>query len=184
MCKTLTTIGCIIIGAGLLDWYDLWHLVIGLPLLVGGMLSCLWLWQRLWPGDEEEANETRDDIGGAWSQSHCGYAVWGAYRGSACGGVRCGLTDGSCSGLAGAGLLRPLREVSILAEGHVYARSIEVVEVQLQQPLGATCRRALQEHKARAFLGLAGQRQGKERLDMLLQARKAAEDIPLYDLCR
>jgi hypothetical protein len=38
MCKTLTTIGCIIVGAGLLGWYDLWHLVIGLPLPVGGML--------------------------------------------------------------------------------------------------------------------------------------------------
>jgi hypothetical protein len=29
---------------------------------------------------------------GGWSPSHCGDAVWGACHGSACGGVRCGLS--------------------------------------------------------------------------------------------
>jgi outer membrane protein OmpA-like peptidoglycan-associated protein len=182
MCKTLTTIGCLIVGASLLGWYDRWHLVIGLPLLVGGMLACMWLRKRLRLEDEENTDEIPDDTDGSGRQVilgvlHGGVAVLlltAAFAIAAWTDMAGSLREPDCS--------VPLREIGILTEGQAYARIIEIVEAQLQPSMGASCRQALREHKVRALLALADQSQGPERLDKLQQAWEEAERIPHYDL--
>jgi hypothetical protein len=162
MCKTLTTIACLIVGASLLGWYERWHLVIGLSLLAGGMLLCMWLRKRLQPEDGENTDEIPDDTDGAGRQVilgvvHGGVAVLlltAAFALAAWTDMAGSLREPDCS--------NSLRAIRILTEGQAYARIIEIVEAQLQPSMDASCHQALREHKARAFLALADQSQGQE----------------------
>jgi outer membrane protein OmpA-like peptidoglycan-associated protein len=184
MYKTLTTLGCIIVGAGLLGWYDRWHLAIGLPLLIVGMLISIWLRKRLWLRDEEALDERVDDAAEPGRQVLLGILrggavvllLTGAFAIASWAGIFETLRGPDCSGL--------LREIEILAKGRAYPRIIEIVEEQFQPSMAEPCRRAFLEHKVRARLGLAEQLQGEKRLKKLRQAREEAERIPHPDLVR
>jgi outer membrane protein OmpA-like peptidoglycan-associated protein len=146
------------------------------------MLICWWLHKRAQPEEGEATDESLDDTDGNGRQVIVGALRGGfvvlllaaAFAMASRTELAVSLREPDCSAL--------LQDLRILAEGQAYGRILEIVETQSPQPLGASCRRALREHKVRSLLGLADQLQGHERLQKLQQAREEAEGIPPHDL--
>jgi hypothetical protein len=143
LCKTLTTVSCVVVGASLLGWYDRLHLVVGLPLLGLGALGSLWLHQRL-HHETDEAEETLDvDPEGRGHQIAMG-ALYGvlalcllavAFSVTARTGLAALVQGPDCQAL--------LEKLTLLEEGKAYAAVVERVDSQLQRPLFPDCHRAL-----------------------------------------
>jgi outer membrane protein OmpA-like peptidoglycan-associated protein len=162
------------------EWYNLFHLVVGPPLLALGV-SMVWWWQRRWqlpdaPEDTPlvEDARARQVMLGLLSGGLAVLLFAGAFAvlertwpGDVLASVRC----------------EPIRsELRSLEAGQAYVRVTAVVDAYLPRRLTATCRRDLLERKFQALLALADKAQGQEKIRHLQQARATAEAIPHPDL--
>lgn len=181
MVKVLMAVAFIVTGAILLGWYDLFHLAVGLPLLLGEALL-LWGWKE-WTQPEEE-DEEEEEEGGVGHQLFAG-ALGGSLSLLLLAG---GFSAASRLGLSGLFYGRDcpalLREIAILEEGQAYGRIVQVVEERLQEKTSPTCREELTERKAHALMGWAEQLKGEERIRKLRKAWEAAKDTKNRDLAQ
>lgn len=180
-CKTFTTLGCIGLGAGLLGWYDRFHLTVGLPLLGLALFGSLWLHKRLHP-EADEAGEALDVEPDGPRHQIAVAVLWGGLAllllaGGFWGATRLGLAER----FAGPNCTPLLAEISTLEKRKAYAGLVDLVAEQRQQPLAAACRRQLTERQVRAWVAWAEQVAGAERVLLLQQALQAATTIGHQD---
>lgn len=176
---TQVSIASVVIGVvgGFCGWYELWHLTIGFPLLVGEGFIVRWWHQRTQlDGEEETVEEDRE-----------GFAHQ-VLMGALGGGLSLLLLTGTFSAAA---RLVPerhcpelLAELRILEGAEAHKRIIQLVDERLPHAVSSVCHRELAERKLRALLALTGQVEGNEGIAMLQQTRREAERIGHQDLLR
>ncbi|MBI3796391.1 MAG: OmpA family protein [Deltaproteobacteria bacterium] len=179
MSKVLIAVVIIGAGAGLLGWDDLFHLTVGLPLLVGASLFFKMWEKRMQLEEGEEESEEEEGL------SHQVFV--GVLGGSLsllllAGGFfvasRLGLSDlfygRDCPAI--------LNNIHILEDGRAYERIVQITEERLQHQIPSTCREELTGKKVHARLAWAEQLEGEERFSKLRQARQETEGVADQDL--
>jgi outer membrane protein OmpA-like peptidoglycan-associated protein len=167
--KTLTALVVIGTVAYFLGWYDLFHLMVGIPLLILGAFLFKWGKKQMQLEEEEEESEEEANLGrqvfiGALGSLAMLLLLAGGFWVASAVGVSKWLDD--CPYL--------LNEISILEEGKAHARIVQVIEERLQRKISSACRGKLMEKKILAVLGWAEEVTGEEKTEKLDIARKIA----------
>lgn len=180
MGKALMAVSFIAAGAIFRGWYDLFHLFVGLPLLlVEALFLGVWRKRRQPEDMEEEIEEEKEGLGHQ--------LFWGVLGG----GLSLLLLAVGFSVASHLGLSEPfysrdcpdfLQKIAILEEGRAYGRIVEIVEERLRDKTSAACREELTERKVRALLGWAELLKGGERIGMLQRGLQAASGAEARDL--
>ena len=154
--KALTMVLCLALAAAVGGWYGLFHVVVGLPVLLVGAL--LWKILRGRFADAEQA------LDGEVDQDEPS-VVHGVCMGLVASAVAVGMLAGAFP-LATAVGLRDLvegpscravvDELAILNQAKSYAVVVSRLDEALQQRWGAACQHTLRTAKVEALLGQAG----------------------------
>ena len=179
MSKVLTAVVVIGAGAGFFGWYDLFHLTIGLLLLVAGTLLLQWWQKRTQLEEEEEEVEEEEGLGhqvfvGALGGLVSLLLLTGASSVASHTPLYGWFYDRDCPDL--------LKEIDILEEGEAHARIVQIVDERLQHKISSTCRKELKEKKVCALIAWAEQVNGEAWVSKLQQARQEAEDLSLIHI--
>ncbi len=182
--KTLIVISCIVFGAVLFGWHDLFHFVVGLPLLLACELIAWWV--RKWRAEEEE--EEKEDITVTNEDPLVRKFFIGALK-----GIASLVLLAAAFSLASRTALGEffydcqdcLAQIRTLESAEAYSHIVQTVEERLRRKTSAGCRRQLAEKKLQALMSWAEQFPNpEERMGKLRQALKEAQQHRLEALVK
>jgi outer membrane protein OmpA-like peptidoglycan-associated protein len=159
------------LGAGVLGWWDLFHLVVG-AIVLAGVTAVTVAWRRRTALDEEGApieEEERD----AWGPSLVLGAVGGGVLLVVLAGSFAAAERTPLAQLHNADCAIVKTKARILAEGGAHEHVLRTLEARLMQPASPGCRADLEGARVDALLTLATM-PGQDPQQRLQQARGAA----------
>jgi len=171
----------VVLGSGifLLGWYDLFHLVVGVPLLVAkAFLVRWWKKHREMEGEELPFEDDEAPAPKAFVGALSGVASLVLLAGGFWGASALGLADWFYSRDCPALLAR----INDLEKGEAYSRIAAIVDERLLTPASPACKEDLTEKKARAVLSRAPRMTGENKLEMLNEASRVAAQTKNLDL--
>lgn len=179
--KALVAVILMLLCAVLFGWYDPFHLVIGVPLLVGAG-GLLWYWRKRNQDEDEEEEELEDEGDGIGHQIFMGVLGGGACLILLAAGFTLASQVGIADVFYGSDCQQVLGKIQTLEEAGAYGRIVEVIDDRLLQKTSAKCRDEMTEKKVRALLGKSDQAAEREKEVILRQALKEAEPLDKPDL--
>jgi outer membrane protein OmpA-like peptidoglycan-associated protein len=174
----LTTLVVIAAGTAFCGWRDLYHLVVGLPLLAAGIILVRqwrrWRTRRAFEADEEpfiEADDSlaRQVVAGVVSGGAALLLLGSGFWAASALGLADRFSDHGCSDF--------FKTLSILEDGSAHTRIIQLIDARLQHPASSTCQHALVDKKVRTLLALAPRMRGEEKSTTIEEAARLAEHL-------
>lgn len=174
--KTVVALIVILAGAYLFGWRDLFHLALGLPLILIAAVILHWCRKRIGLDEEphEESSGRRILAGVALGLFFIAFFAAGLAVAS-----RTRLPE-----VLGARDCQELRlELRILQEGKAFPRIVELVDQRIHEGISRGCRDNLREMKVRALWGWAEATTSENCFAKLQQALTEARESGMPILC-